>query len=58
MNLFMLDGEHVRLTKRGASNMRQAESQGTQRRFGSLSAAVWRDTSALVPSDGSRHYCR
>jgi hypothetical protein len=29
MNLFMLDREHVRLTERGASNVRQAQSQGT-----------------------------
>ncbi|HVF23672.1 MAG TPA: hypothetical protein VM941_11365 [Pyrinomonadaceae bacterium] len=29
INLFMLDREHVRLTERGACNVRQAESQGT-----------------------------
>jgi hypothetical protein len=29
MNLLVLDGEHVRLTQRRASDVRQAESQGT-----------------------------
>lgn len=55
MDSFVLDAEHVRLGKCGTSNMRQAKREGTQRRVWLFGAAVWRDTSTLVPSNGSRH---
>lgn len=55
MNSLVLDREHVRLTESRARDVRQAESQGTQRRRRSLGTAVGRDTSALVPSDRGRH---
>jgi hypothetical protein len=51
----VLDAEHVRLGQCGASGMRQAERKRTQTRVWLFGTAVWRDTSALVPSNGSRH---
>src|SRR4029078_3877292 len=55
MDSFMLDGQNVRLGECGRSDMRQAKCEGTQRRVWLFGAAVWRDTSTLVPSNGSRH---
>jgi len=56
LDSFVLDAEHVRLGERGASDMRQAKRERTQRRVWLFGTAVWRDTSALVPSNGSRHF--
>src|ERR1044071_68547 len=55
LNAFMLDAEHVGLCEGGTSDMRQANSQRTQRSVSLLGTAIRHDTSALVPSDGSRH---
>ena len=55
LDSFVLDAEHVRLGECGASSMRQAKRKGTQRRIWLFGTAIWRDTSALVPSNGSRH---
>ena len=55
MDAFVLDAEHVWLSECGTSNMRQAKRQGTQRRVWLFGTAISRDTSALVPSKGSRH---
>lgn len=55
LDSFVLYAEHVRLGKCGTSDMRQAQREGTQRRVWLFGAAVWRDTSTLVPSNGSRH---
>jgi hypothetical protein len=51
----MFDAEHVGLGESRTSNMRQANSKRTQRGCGSLRTANGRDTSALVPSNWSRH---
>ena len=61
MNPFVLDAEHVGLCECGTSNMRKANRQGPQRSvalIGRLGTAIRHDTSALVPSDGSRHIFR
>src|ERR1051325_4190332 len=50
LDTFVLDAEHVRLSECRTSDMRQANCERTQRRV-----CLWRDTSALVPSNGSRH---
>ena len=55
LDSFVLDTEHVRLGECGTSNMRQTKCERTQRRVWLFGAAVWRDTSTLVPSNGSRH---
>jgi len=55
LDTFVLDTEHVRLGKCGTSNMRQAERERTQRSVWLFGTAVWRNTSTLVPSNGSRH---
>jgi hypothetical protein len=57
VNSLVLDREHVRLTQRSASDVRQTQRQGPQRGVSSFGTANRRDTSALVPSDGSSHYC-
>jgi len=55
MDAFVLNAEHVWLGECGTSNMRQAKRQGAQRRVWLFGTAIRRDTSALVPSKGSRH---
>ena len=55
LDTLMLNAEHVGLSERGTSNMRQAKSQGPQRSVRSFGTAIRRDTSTLVPSNRSRH---
>ena len=55
MDAFVLDAEHVGLGECGTSDMRQAKREGAQRRVWLFGTAIRRNTSALVPSDGSGH---
>jgi len=55
LDTLVLDAEHVRLGQCGTSSMRQAKRKRTQGRVWLFGTAVWRDTSTLIPSNGSRH---
>src|SRR6202008_2503309 len=55
MDSFVFNAEHVRLCESSTRNMRQANCKRTQRSVTSPGTAKRRNTSALVPSNRSRH---